>query len=343
VAVVIVLRLIEPLRLPQPATAEPWAATVAALLGAALAPLIHELGHVAGGLLAGFRFVWLVWGPLEVRREGDRMRLALNRRLSLAGGLALCLPPNGQVPLRGLAGYVGGGPVLSLVAGSAALAGAWGMPDRGSVGGWAAAAFGLASLVIALLTLIPSRGDFLSDGAQLLRILRHPALARRDLAVAALSGLALSPQRPRDWPADLLAQVAAKDEPPSATAFYLRYLHALDLGKPHEAREHLQQALFTTPATPLATELALEAAFFEVAIRRDAEQSRRWLERAHRTLDRTFLQAVQAAVLSGQPDRQVALPDILQLTQRLGARSGVDALRAERLLDSTPSRKLEAD
>lgn len=43
--------------LPTDVTAHPWAATVAALLATALTPLIHELGHVAGGLLAGFRFV----------------------------------------------------------------------------------------------------------------------------------------------------------------------------------------------------------------------------------------------------------------------------------------------
>lgn len=43
--------------LPTGATAHPWAATVAALLATALTPLIHELGHVAGGLLAGFRSV----------------------------------------------------------------------------------------------------------------------------------------------------------------------------------------------------------------------------------------------------------------------------------------------
>ncbi|MEW6422931.1 MAG: hypothetical protein AB1511_14615 [Deinococcota bacterium] len=62
---------------------------------------------------------------------------------------------------------MGGGPVLSLVTGSAALvlAGAWGMPAQGSVGGWAAAAFGLTSLGTGLLTLIPfQRGELLTAG-----------------------------------------------------------------------------------------------------------------------------------------------------------------------------------
>ncbi|WP_276959206.1 hypothetical protein [Allomeiothermus silvanus] len=317
--------------LPKTVTAHPWAATAAALLGAALAPLVHELGHVVGGLLAGFRFVWLVWGPLELRREGERLRLARNRHLGLAGGLALCLPPD-EASRWGVAWYVGGGPLLSLGAGSAALAlaGAGGMPAQGSVEGWAAAAFGLASLGIGLLTLIPSRrGGLLSDGARLLRSLRQPALARQDLAVAVLSGLSLGARRPRDWPAELLAQVALEGEPPDATAAFVLYLHALDHGHIAQARAHLQQALCMAPAvTPLATELALEAAFFEVAVRRDPERGHRWLELARRTLDRPFWQAVQAAA-------SLDYPGLSRAAQRLAARSGVDALRAEKLLKLT--------
>lgn len=121
----------------------------------------------------------------------------------------------------------------------------------------------------------------------------------------------------------------------------MQYLRALDLRQWGEAREDLQQALFTAPAaTPLATELALEAAFFEVAIRRDAERGRWWLERARRSLDRALLQAVQAALafsVQPSPDRADAP---LGATRRLAARSGVDALRAERLggLASSPPR-----
>lgn len=57
------------------------------------------------------------------RREGKGLRLAWNRHLSL---------PPVQSSERGIACYVGGGPVLSLVTGSAALglAGAWGVRPR---------------------------------------------------------------------------------------------------------------------------------------------------------------------------------------------------------------------
>src|SRR4051812_17973391 len=47
---------------------------VSVIGAAAIAPLVHELGHVIGGALVRFRFTMLAWGPVRVTREGDRVR-----------------------------------------------------------------------------------------------------------------------------------------------------------------------------------------------------------------------------------------------------------------------------
>ena len=57
-----------------------------ALLSVFGAIALHELGHVLGMLAANFRVLLYVVGPLKISREGDRLRLRLNRDLALAGG-----------------------------------------------------------------------------------------------------------------------------------------------------------------------------------------------------------------------------------------------------------------
>src|SRR5688572_12566823 len=53
----------------------------------------HEAGHVLAGLLVGFRFHFYIIGFLRIgRAESDRIRIGLNRQLSLLGGVASMLP-----------------------------------------------------------------------------------------------------------------------------------------------------------------------------------------------------------------------------------------------------------
>jgi hypothetical protein len=218
------------------------------------------------------------------------------------------------------------------------------MPERGTVGGWAAAAFGIASLGLAVVTLIPRRsGGLMSDGARLLRALRNREAAQHDLCAAALVGLVFSPLRPRDWPRSLIDAATPASDPSPGTAVHLGiprqfalYWHALDTGKGETAREHLQQALFAcSTAGPLAglllAELALEAAFFELVIRHDLDRCRQWLERAKKASDRRWLRILQAiAADSGQPEQQSS---ILTTIHHLASRSGIDAARAAWLAD----------
>ncbi|HDR4605533.1 MULTISPECIES: M50 family metallopeptidase [Bacillus] len=50
--------------------------------------IIHELGHVVFGLLAGLRFEFFVVGPIKVIRREKRVRVVENKSWSLYGGVA---------------------------------------------------------------------------------------------------------------------------------------------------------------------------------------------------------------------------------------------------------------
>jgi hypothetical protein len=304
------------------------ATTAFALLAATLINLVHELGHVLGGWLAGYRFVFLVWGPLQVSRDSSRWRLSWNRSLFLAGGVALCVPTStASRSIRGRVVFVAGGPLISLLSGIIALVAAFGFGVSGTTlqpGALVMAVFGLLSVGIAAGTLVPTQvGGLMSDGMQLVRALQCGEAAAIDSAVAALMGLALGPDRPCHWPSDLVAEVENREDVAKGSAVqWLLYIHALDQGNAPVARDRLQQALLKEASWgPVADTLALEAAFLEIAARRDPERCRYWLARAGSSADPTLRRVVHAvsAALSGDSDSsKTALAEVAELSKRAG-------------------------
>ena len=249
----------------------PFAAAL--VLGIPGAIAVHELGHVIGGQIAGWRFVLLIVGPVMVARDEGGLEWKLNKSLGLAGGLALSLPTSRSDLRRESALVVGGGPVASLALGAlgVALGGAW-------------AVVGLVSLGIGLVTLFPGRtSGFLTDGARLLRLLRGGAPADREAALLAVLAQSLSGVRPRDWDAGLLEVAAALEDsdPMETSAHALGTTLALDAGDADAARRHLARRVALWDATPPAIRggLAADAALFEAAVRNDAERARAWLDR----------------------------------------------------------------
>jgi hypothetical protein len=88
-------------------------------------------------------------------------------------------------------------------------------------------------------------------------------------------------ERPREWPSALVDQACGPDDDTlyDAEGHRMAYLHALDSGSPAAAGDHLQAALdrYDTYPTSARPTLFVEAAFFEGAIRGDADAARRWL------------------------------------------------------------------
>lgn len=259
----------------------PWWGVLSVTLTAILAVLTtHEVGHLIGGRLAGFRFVLLVVGPLHVEREGERLRWRLNRSLAMAGGLALSIPTDAGDSRQGTALMVAAGPVASVILGGLSMAAASAAP-----GGWSDLALfvGVTSLVIALVTMWPAQmGGSLTDGARLLRLARGGPAAEREAAIFAVIAQTTLGVRPRDWdPAAAATLEASTDADPLAEgAWALLTARAFDTGDAEAARRILAQRVEGWSEMPGVSRagLAADAALFEAAVRGDAERARAWLE-----------------------------------------------------------------
>lgn len=177
-----------------------------------LALILHEAGHLLGGLWGGMKPEMLVVGPLKVAFPNSWPRFALNREFSIWMGLATCVPPKGNPSMFRLVMMIAGGPTISLLSG---LVGYVVWVRLGGVWGLIAAFYSVASTVLGLAALLPFHWDgFLSDGSQLwqmIRGLKDPA-ARWMLAGVARDNL--SGVRPREWSVAPIKTVLAKISDP---------------------------------------------------------------------------------------------------------------------------------
>lgn len=292
--------------------------------------LAHELGHVLGGRLAGFRFRLLIVGPLKIDRNGARLRIGLNRSLALAGGLAAASPADDRDLRRRMLIYVAGGPATSLLLGAGALLV---RPLLSGVPALTLSLIGFASLMIALVTLIPMRaGGFSSDGARILMLLRGGPEAERWCAVAILAN-DLFATRPRDLaPALIERSLALADNTPDhLSSVFVAYGWALDRGDIPAAEGYLETMLANLSAfnSALRPSVLIEAAYFTARHHTDAAAARALLDQAHGGLVEPYTRArAEAAVLlaEGRPAeaQTLAAQGLRQARRVAGAATQVD-------------------
>jgi hypothetical protein len=255
-------------------------ASLLALLPGAwlLAVLLHELGHVLAGQTQRFQFRWLAVGPLLWKREAGRLRFAWNKSLNLAGGMALCLPPNADDLRRRFMVFAAGGPLGSAAWAAVALGTYALLPAATSAVGQvlaeALAVSGGISALLALLTLIPMHsGGFYSDGGRLLHLWRGDAAGQLDLALITALAHSMAGTRPRHLPqGPLMAAASLPQELPSKCyAHYYLYLAALDAQQIEQAGQHLAAYRVQLPQQPAAMQASgwLESAFFAAAYQHD--------------------------------------------------------------------------
>ncbi len=292
---------------PESEPGAPWwivvPVTVVAVLGVLAA---HEIGHLVGGRLVGFRFVLLVVGPLHVERTGERLRWRLNRSLAMAGGLAFSTPTDTHDLRRRTAVMIAGGPVASVLLGVLALA-----ATRVAPGEWGdlALLIGVASMGIALVTVWPGRtGGFLTDGARMLRLVRGGPMADREAAILAVLTQSISGVRPRDWDAGTVAalDIDTGADPMAESALAFLTSRAFDTGDAPAARAALARRVEDWDEGPSVTRggLAADAALFEAGVRGDAERARAWLERvpARGITDPSQVETARAAMHAAEGD-----------------------------------------
>lgn len=184
---------------------------------------VHELGHLGGGRLMGFRFHMFAAGPLLIVRDGARIRVKWNRVLSLWGGVASALPVRMEKIHRSMMVFTAGGPAASIL--FSLLLWPFAHPVT--------KAASLFSALIGMITLIPMRtSGFVSDGGRLLMFARNPEKARRWCALAVIASLSQAKVRPRDWPGEMLeaARALPDGSADDVAAAWFDHKSALDRG-----------------------------------------------------------------------------------------------------------------
>lgn len=154
-----------------------FAVVVSVIISAHLVLLIHELGHVIGGWLAGYRLRELTVGLVTVERRGERLRLGLNHRLRHYGGLVQMIPGESDESKGRTVLLLLLGPAASLLVGAViTLAGLRWLADattlEPTLGGVLltrqVAVVGVGSVVVGLANLVPvTFYGRKSDGAEL--------------------------------------------------------------------------------------------------------------------------------------------------------------------------------
>lgn len=251
----------------------------------------HELGHLIGGWLVGFRFMLFIVGPLKIAREGEAVRVRLNKDIFLYGGLASAMPTDDRDLPRRLAVIIAGGPLTSLLLGLISLGlFIWLNTTIPAESLWSsftfyALVFGFGNLALFVATSLPGKtSGFDTDGAQLLDALRGGHRAERKWLMAAIVAASTDGVRPRYWKAEYLERLLALREggPDDVMLNYLGYYHFLDVGQIRRAGGLLDLCLEQAASFPPAVRpmLFAEAAYFHAFHQHNASAARQFLPSA---------------------------------------------------------------
>ena len=161
--------------------------------------VLHETGHLIGGLLTGYKFCSFRIGNLQLQRENGSLRF---RRLKLAGTGGQCLmtppePVDGKIPVML---YNLAGPLMNLLTALSALGGYF-LSGGGSLGASLVFLFALAGFYLALTNGIPLRlGPIDNDGKNAFSLRRDPEAMRAFYLQMAVNSRQTAGERLRDMP-----------------------------------------------------------------------------------------------------------------------------------------------
>ena len=305
---------------------------------------VHELGHLAAGWCAGFRFDRVCIGPLIIHRQRYGWSATLHPSLTWDGGFASAIPADPRRIRLNLLLFVAGGPLASFLLFAACLMLFLTSPES-AWAGWAEpiGLLGAWSLVTCLVNLMPARSHAaLTDGAWLAELAAGTAAGRRYCALYAMAASEHHAQRPADWHPRWIAQALAGTEPTAerVSALLLTYFHYLDRGDHRRAGRALDDAVTLQrrlPSSFVTRLLWLERTYFLAHHRRDPLSARAAWDRAGGGLpvERGLMLRAECALLASEGDTRTA-SELLALAQALLPRenpSGMAAFEAGRLAD----------
>ena len=161
--------------------------------------VLHETGHLIGGLLTGYKFCSFRIGNLQLQRENGSLRF---RRLKLAGTGGQCLmappePVDGKIPVML---YNLAGPLMNLLMALLALGGYF-LSGGGSIGASLLFLSALAGFYLAITNGIPLRlGPIDNDGKNAFSLRRDPEALRAFYLQMAVNARQTAGERLRDMP-----------------------------------------------------------------------------------------------------------------------------------------------
>lgn len=278
--------------------------------GSPLAPLIfllsfvaaiiaHELGHAIAALIVQFQVQSFTVGPIMLHREAAGLRF--RRTQVKIGGLVTIVPVGLHELGKRMLVVVVGGPTSSFL--FAALAFVVGRSLGEPLQSRWMNPFSVVSGAVGILSLIPMRSFYRSDGAQIWDLLRSPAKAERQCALLAIAGAAKAGLRPRDWDSALIEKALSITDNAAGdvSANVIAYESSMDRGEFDLANKHLEAALRLRHKCPinLKSGLALDAAFYYSMVRQDSSLAKEWLNECDRryVYEKYSLLMVEAAVL----------------------------------------------
>ena len=218
--------------------------------------ILHEAGHLLGGLATGYAFVsFRVGSWMLLKRDG---RLHLGRyTLPGTGGQCLMAPPTWKEDGFPALLYNLSGPLANLLAAAVCGAAAWLCRERAPLAALLLGVWALVGAYLGLLNGIPMKIQGMpNDGYNALRLRRDKASLRAVWAQLAINmaqtqGLRLG-EVPEDWfslPGD-----AGPTDPLKSAVWVCRYSRLLDQGRYQEA-DALCDTLLKTGDLALATPL----------------------------------------------------------------------------------------
>ena len=274
-----------------------------ALLVALAAVVVHETGHILGGLCAGFRFNALRIGPLIIHR-GFRISIERGSGAWLGGASYMIPVASERLAARAML-LVCAGPAASILSGCFLLV----LPSKGL----AAWSFGLASVAGGLADLVPFRvGSMVSDGARIWMLLRNRGQGERWLALLRLGADLRDGVPPESLPPEYIAMAIAVCEtsPDALSALAIAYAAAFYQHHDVQAGHLLETCLRLSSCAPAVTRKALssDAAVFQARRRKRPDLAEQWLAAIPTTSPQSWLRLrAEAAILEAHGDFERAV------------------------------------
>jgi hypothetical protein len=247
-----------------------------------LTVVLHELGHVAAGVVVGFHFSSISIGPFSIGLQYGKVKFQTRPQSGALGYAGMHIETVSRLR-RNLFIFVMAGPLTNLVSGALAAVFILISPQtlRSS---WLIAlstAFSMLSFLVFVLSAIPFRSTFHSDGDRIRMLIKSPRETRRWISAMTLASQQRKGIRPRRWKQTwLLAVCAVRDS--SIDEFFgnlLAYIAASDRKDVTAESRHLERCLELAHLAPVMSRdlIASETAHFCAWTRSDSRLAESWL------------------------------------------------------------------